>query len=32
MVEPKIVKEAETDEYWISAMHDELNKFGRNKV
>ena len=31
-VEPKNVKEALTDEYWINAMQDELEQFKRNEV
>ena len=31
-IEPKNVKEALTDEYWISAMQDELNQFKRHEV
>src|SRR4030066_2205848 len=30
--EPKNVKEALTDEYWISAMQEELGQFRRNEV
>ncbi|XP_058745941.1 uncharacterized protein LOC131618801 [Vicia villosa] len=30
--EPKIVKEALTDEFWINAMQDELAQFKRNEV
>ena len=31
-VEPKHVDEALSDEYWVSAMHEELHQFERNKV
>ena len=31
-VEPKNVKEALTDEFWIEAMQEELNQFKRNEV
>lgn len=31
-IEPKDVKEALTDEYWIAAMQDELLQFERNDV
>ena len=31
-VEPKNVKEALTDEYWITAMQEELEQFKRNEV
>ena len=31
-VEPKNVKEALTDEYWINAMQEELEQFKRNEV
>ncbi|PNX74252.1 retrotransposon-related protein [Trifolium pratense] len=30
--EPKNVKEARTDEYWINAMQEELGQFKRNEV
>lgn len=29
-IEPKKIKEAITDEYWIEAMEDELQHFERN--
>ena len=32
MVEPKKVFEAFEDPDWLEAMHEELNKFKRNKV
>ncbi|XP_061993733.1 uncharacterized protein LOC133711644 [Rosa rugosa] len=32
LVEPKNVKEALLDDYWISAMQEELNQFTRNDV
>ena len=32
MFEPKNVKEALTDEFWIEAMQEELNQFKRNEV
>ena len=31
-VEPKNVKEALTDEYWINVMQEELGQFKRNEV
>ena len=31
-IEPKSFKDAENDEFWILAMQEELNQFGRNKV
>ena len=31
-IEPKSLKEAENDEFWILAMQEELNQFERNKV
>jgi hypothetical protein len=31
-LQPKNVKEALTNEYWIDAMQDELNQFKRNEV
>ncbi|KAL5545097.1 hypothetical protein UlMin_008881 [Ulmus minor] len=31
-IEPKNIKEALTDDFWISAMQDELNQFVRNDV
>lgn len=31
-IEPKSLKDAENDEFWILAMQEELNKFERNKV
>src|ERR1044072_1722501 len=31
-IEPKNIKEALSDEYWISVMHEELNQFKRNEV
>ena len=31
-VEPKNVDEALSDEHWVSAMHEELHQFERNKV
>ena len=31
-VEPKNIKEALIDSYWINAMHDELAEFERNHV
>src|ERR1044072_4785480 len=31
-VEPKNIKEALLDEYWINAMHKELGQFKRNEV
>ena len=31
-IEPKNVKEASTDDYWIIAMQEELNQFERNDV
>jgi hypothetical protein len=31
-IEPKNVKEALTDEFWINAMQEELNDFKRNEV
>ncbi|MCH87106.1 retrovirus-related pol polyprotein from transposon tnt 1-94 [Trifolium medium] len=31
-IEPKNVKEALTDEYWINSMQEELNQFTRNEV
>ena len=31
-IEPKNVKEALTDEYWIGAMQDELNQFKQHEV
>jgi len=31
-IEPKNVKEALTDEFWIEAMQEELNQFKRNEV
>ncbi|PNY11358.1 gag-pol polyprotein, partial [Trifolium pratense] len=31
-IEPKNVKEALTDEYWINAMQEELGQFKRNEV
>ena len=30
--EPKNVKEALLDEFWIKAMHEELEQFSRNNV
>ena len=32
MIEPKNVKEALFDEFWVSAMQDELEQFSRNDV
>lgn len=32
MVEPRNIKEALEDAYWIVAMKKELNQFERNKV
>ena len=31
-VKPKNVDEALSDEHWVSAMHEELHQFERNKV
>ena len=31
-VKPKNVDEALNDDHWISAMHEELHQFERNKV
>ena len=31
-VEPKHLDEALSDEHWVSAMHEELHQFERNKV
>ena len=31
-VEPKNVDEVLNDDHWISAMHEELHQFERNKV
>ena len=31
-IEPKSLKDAENDEFWILAMQEELNQFERNKV
>jgi len=31
-IEPKNVKEALTDEFWIEAMQEELNQFKRSEV
>ena len=31
-IEPKNVKEALTDEFWINAMQEELGQFKRNEV
>ena len=31
-LEPKNVKEALTDEFWIDAMQEELNQFNRSEV
>ncbi|KAK8333220.1 hypothetical protein V6Z12_A10G188700, partial [Gossypium hirsutum] len=31
-IEPKSIKEALNDEYWISAMQEELNQFDRSNV
>ena len=31
-VEPKRVQEALVDEYWVMAMHEELNQFKRNNL
>ena len=31
-IEPKSLKEAENDEFWILGMQEELNQFERNKV
>lgn len=31
-IEPKNVKEVLTDEFWVNAMHEDLNQFERNKV
>ena len=32
LCEPKNVKEALLDEFWIKAMHEELKHFSRNNV
>ena len=32
LCEPKNVKEALLDEFWIKAMHEELEQFSRNNV
>ena len=32
MIEPKNVKEALLNKFWVSAMQDELEKFSRNDV
>ena len=29
-IEPKNIEEAETDEFWLMAMEEELNQFERN--
>jgi hypothetical protein len=31
-IEPKNIEEAETDEFWLIAMEEELNQFERNNV
>ena len=31
-IEPKSLKDAENDEFWILCMQEELNKFERNKI
>lgn len=31
-IEPKCIKEAEIDEFWLIAMEKELNQFERNSV
>ena len=31
-LEPKDVKEALNDEFWVQAMHEELHQFERNDV
>jgi len=31
-IEPKNIEEAETDEFWLMAMEEELNQFERNNV
>jgi hypothetical protein len=31
-IEPKNIEEAETDEFWLMAIKDELNQFERNNV
>uniref|UniRef100_UPI002ED77D98 reverse transcriptase domain-containing protein n=1 Tax=Streptococcus anginosus TaxID=1328 RepID=UPI002ED77D98 len=32
MIEPTSIDEALRDEFWVSAMHEELNQFDRNGV
>ena len=32
LCEPKNVKEALLDEFWIKAMHEELSQFSQNNV
>jgi len=32
IIEPKNIKDALLDEFWINAMHDELNQFTKNDV
>jgi len=31
-IEPKNINKACVDSYWVTAMQEELHKFGRNKV